>query len=95
MNMTTDQNHLNAEPATIEALKPIVLKVLKWPIVDAALTENTNLYEMGLESMNVVELLTDIETAFGIVFDIEDLSAEIFSTFGSLAAFVEAKRHER
>ena len=74
-----------------ETLKDIVLKVLKLEIPASTLNEQTNLYELGLESLNVVELLVDIEAAFDIVVDIEDLNGEMFAVLGSVAAFVQGK----
>jgi acyl carrier protein len=58
------------------------------------LTAESNLYELGLESLNVVELLTRIETRFDIIIDVEDLSADLFQTYGSLLAFVAGKLAE-
>jgi acyl carrier protein len=75
----------------IDTLKDIVLKVLKLETPASALNEQTNLHELGLESLNVVELLVDIEAAFDIVVDVEDLNTEMFVSLGSLAAFVRAK----
>lgn len=44
-----------------------------------------------LDSMAVVTVLTVIEEHYGIEFDDEDLTAESFSTLGSLCAVVESK----
>jgi acyl carrier protein len=44
-----------------------------------------------LDSMAVAALLTEIEDRFVIVIDDDDIDGEIFETFGSLLAFVEAK----
>lgn len=78
-----------------EVLSGIVAQVLRSNAVDASLiADETNLYELGLESLNVVELLTQIEMTFDVTIDVEDLSAELFSHFGTLAAFVQRKIHE-
>jgi acyl carrier protein len=45
-----------------------------------------------LDSMAVLELVTAIEGRFGIRIDDDDVTAEMFETLGSLAAFVEARR---
>jgi acyl carrier protein len=39
----------------------------------------------------VLVLVHDLEEAFGIVVEDEDLSADIFDTLGALAAFVDRK----
>ena len=77
--------------SVMSTLKEIVLKVLKLEIPASALNEQSNLHELGLESLNVVELLVDIEAAFGIVVDVEDLNGEMFTVLGRLAAFVQGK----
>jgi acyl carrier protein len=80
--------------SVIDPLKAIVLDVLKLPLPPEALGEASNLYELGLESLNVVELLMAMEAAFDIVIDVEDLNGDIFSAFGRLAAFVQGKLDE-
>ncbi len=44
-----------------------------------------------LDSMAVVHVLAAIEEQFGIVVADDEVSAETFSTFGSLADFVDSK----
>lgn len=43
------------------------------------------------DSMAVVTVLTMVEEEFGFEIDDDEVSAEIFETVGSLAAFVSAK----
>jgi acyl carrier protein len=93
-NMTTPvQAETQAATSTrvIDTLKDIAIKVLKLEMPASALNEQTNLYELGLESLNVVELLVEIEAAFDIVVDVEDLNGEMFAVLGDVAAFVQAK----
>lgn len=85
------QEEAVASPEVLDALRGIVMHVLRLSVPDSSLTPATNLYELGLESLNVVELLTEIETLYDVVIDVEDLTAELFTTFGSLAAFVQGK----
>ena len=42
-----------------------------------------------LDSMTVVSLLTTLEEHFGFVIHDEEVTAEVFETFGSLLQFVE------
>lgn len=44
-----------------------------------------------LDSMAVVNLITDLEEEFGFFIEDDEISAETFETFGSLCAFVEGK----
>lgn len=43
------------------------------------------------DSMAVVTVLTMIEDEFGLVVEDDEVSADVFETLGTLAAFVEAK----
>ncbi|RME66756.1 MAG: acyl carrier protein [Alphaproteobacteria bacterium] len=45
-----------------------------------------------LDSMAVASVLTGIEETFGIVIEDDEISAEIFETFGSLCDFVAQKQ---
>jgi acyl carrier protein len=45
-----------------------------------------------LDSMAVISLIAALEEHFDIAIDDDDISASTFSTLGSLATFVEAKR---
>jgi acyl carrier protein len=74
-----------------QPLAEIILDILRMEPGQTRLTEASNLYELGLESLNVVELLTRIEMRFDIVIDVEDLSADLFQTYGSVLAFVARK----
>ncbi|PPD43546.1 MAG: acyl carrier protein [Methylobacter sp.] len=44
-----------------------------------------------LDSMGVVNIITAIEENVGCVIEDDEISADLFSTFGSLTAFVESK----
>jgi acyl carrier protein len=44
-----------------------------------------------LDSMAVLELVLALEERFGIDVEGEDVTAEMFDTFGSLTAFVDGK----
>lgn len=72
-------------------LQSVVVDVLNLDIPSDAIDEETNLYELGLESLNVQNLLTEIESSFDLAIDVEDLSAELFLRFGNLASLVEGK----
>jgi acyl carrier protein len=57
------------------------------------LTENSALLGAipEMDSMAVVSVLTMLEEEFGISVDDDEVSADIFATVGSLAAFVSSK----
>ncbi|WP_405775314.1 phosphopantetheine-binding protein [Streptomyces sp. NBC_01538] len=51
---------------------------------DEELTQETCLSDLGLDSLAKVELLGELENAYGVRFRDEALSAETFETAGSL-----------
>ena len=46
-----------------------------------------------LDSLAILELVVELERQFGIAVDDEDVTAEVFDTIGTLAAYVAAKTH--
>lgn len=82
-----------ANEQTIAAVRAVLTRSLQLGNRGSALERATpllgNLPE--LDSMAVVHVLAAIEEQFGIVVADDDVSAETFATFGSLADFVESK----
>jgi acyl carrier protein len=62
---------------------------------DGALPLDTSTPLLGsvpeLDSMAVLELVHDLEERFDIVVEGEDMTADVFESLGSLAAFVDSK----
>jgi len=73
------------DDATFEA---ILRKRLKYLEPGAALPDDAALQELGLDSMQAVELLLDLEDELGIVLPDEAMTAETFATPGSLKVAV-------
>lgn len=44
-----------------------------------------------IDSMSIAGLLTQLEDKFGIIIDDEDVSADVFETFGSLVTMIRSK----
>ena len=59
-----------------------------------AFTADTGLFGHlpELDSMAVAGLLTELEDRFDIVIDEDEVDGDLFESYGSLLAFVEAKR---
>ncbi|OXM65199.1 phosphopantetheine-binding protein [Amycolatopsis vastitatis] len=55
------------------------------------ITEETRLFELGLDSTGVLELLLHLEDELGHEFDSENLRMEHFQSVRSLADFVSAE----
>jgi acyl carrier protein len=52
------------------------------------ITRDATFESLGVDSLDIVEILMDLETELGIELDMED---QKITTFGELADFVEAK----
>jgi acyl carrier protein len=77
----------------IDAVKTVVVETLGVEDRADALDASTPLfgYLPELDSMAVLELVLELEQRFGITIEGEDVSAEVFETLASLAAFVDEK----
>lgn len=53
--------------------------------------EDTNLFDVGIDSMNMTELVLRIEERFGLMLMPEELSAELFTRFSRLVDFIQRK----
>ena len=77
----------------LDEVKKILADVLQLGDRGASLTENTSLLGSipELDSIMVVNVLTELEEYFDIAIDDDEISAETFETVGSVAAFVSRK----
>ena len=60
--------------------------------IDQDLTSESDLFEAGLDSMAIMQLLLQIEDHFGVELDPSDLSRDNFQTVSKIAALIESKR---
>ena len=57
--------------------------------IDASeITPDTTFEMLGIDSLDIVEMIMDLESELGVELDMEDQN---ITTFGELAAFVESK----
>ena len=86
---------MDTTATTIEELKALLVEILG--IGDRAGNMDASTGLLGslpeLDSMAVVELVTALEDRFGFQVDDADMTADVFETLGSLAAFVVANRN--
>ena len=66
-----------------------IKKMFAERIVVDKVDESKSLKDIGLDSLDVVEMCLDLEDKFGIQFETEELSA--FKTVGDLFASIEKK----
>ncbi len=82
--------------ASIDEVRMVLGEVLQLGNRAAALDANTPLLGSlpELDSMAVATVITGIEDYFDIYVEDDELSAEVFQTMGTLAAFVDRKLAE-
>jgi acyl carrier protein len=57
--------------------------------IDAAeITPDSTFESLGIDSLDIVEMIMDLETELGVELEMED---QKIATFGELAAFIESK----
>ena len=52
------------------------------------ITKDSTFESLGIDSLDIVEMIMDLESELGVELDLED---QKISTFGELADFIEAK----
>ena len=75
---------------TMKKIKEIISR--QTDIEKEKLSDNTTLEDIVADSLDIVEMLMEIEGSFDI--DIPDKDAEKLSTVGELCAYIEAKLSE-
>jgi len=82
------------ETGDTDAVKAVVVETLG--VEDRAESLDATTPLLGslpeLDSMAVLELVLELEQHFGITIEGEDVTADVFETLGSLAAFVAEKQ---
>lgn len=85
---------MNSNTIDVDAVKAVLVETLgledRADTIDASTPLLDSLPE--LDSMAVMELVMDLERTFEIEFDDDDVTAEVFETLASLAAFVADKQ---
>ena len=71
-----------------------LLEIIRDEILEstAPLTTGSDLFEAGLDSMAIMQLLLHIEDHFQVALEPADLSRENFQTTVKIAALIESKR---
>jgi acyl carrier protein len=78
--------------AVLLAIKGIVQDALHLQTAPAELADDTRLDTLGLDSLNIVDILLGMERAFDVAFDEADLDFSILESVSTLADFVLAAR---
>ena len=71
-------------------IRTCLLSVLGSTMSTDLIADDTNLFDVGIDSMNMTELLLQLEQRFGFTLAPEDLSSDLFGRFINLVSFVES-----
>ena len=77
---------------TTDAIRSLISAQL-FPLADD-FSADADLYEEGLDSMALMQLILALEQEFGVVVQPEDLDREHFKTLQAIAGLVETKRDD-
>lgn len=62
-------------------------------VSEQELSEDTDLFDLGLDSINAMTLVLNLQQAFGLKFDTSDISFENFCTIGDIAQLIQRKQN--
>jgi acyl carrier protein len=71
-------------------IRTCLLSVLGSSVSGDLIADDTNLFYVCIDSMNMTELLLQLEQRFGFTLAPEDLSSDLFLRFSNLVSFVES-----
>ncbi|MBD2194865.1 MULTISPECIES: acyl carrier protein [Calothrix] len=74
-----------------EETKNIVLNVLP-NISREDLSESSNLFSLGLDSVNAMTLVLKLQSNFGIKFAVNDINAENFQSIETIVQLINTKQ---
>lgn len=78
-------------------IKSAIVRSLRLPIQPDEIGDTTELFGtdgLGLDSIDVLELVLELERALGVTIEDEETGARVLRTVESIAAFVESSRGE-
>ncbi len=77
------------EEINIEKVKYVIKEIMrKKLLLNKDIQDSVELTEMGINSLQMVELIVELENKFEFEFDIEKLSYGILNTVDSIALYV-------
>jgi acyl carrier protein len=75
-------------------IKQAIIRSLRLPIAAAEIGDDVPLFGegLGLDSIDVLELVLELERAFGVSIRDEETGARVLRTVNTIAEYVEANR---
>jgi acyl carrier protein len=81
-------NSIKGDSSTVQTIINTLQQVL---MIEESIDQHQDLIGLGLDSMASVELVLELETAFDIAFQDDELLLENFSTVERIVSMVESK----
>jgi acyl carrier protein len=88
--MTTLNTHGPEREEVAAHIRSCLLSAIGSTMGADLITDDTNLFDVGVDSMNMTDLLLQLEQRFSFTLAPEDLSADLFLRFGNLVSFVQS-----
>lgn len=74
-----------------DLVKSVIVRALALDVPLSEITREASPFDLGADSMNIVELFLGLEETFDFTIADDELRPEIFRTFGHILDFVSAK----
>jgi acyl carrier protein len=78
-----------------EEIRNIIKKIGVLDANNVTISDDQNLYDLGLDSFGTVDLMLAVEEYYGIKFGPQFMRRETFSSIAALDAAIAIMRHER
>ena len=77
-----------------DEIKQAIIRSLRLPLTAAEIGDDVPLFGegLGLDSIDVLELVLELERSFGVAIRDEETGARVLRSVNTIAAFVEANR---
>ncbi|AON53760.1 acyl carrier protein [Herbaspirillum seropedicae] len=82
----------NNECGMKETILTAISEVTGRPFPVAVINGETNVYELGIDSMSLVELIFKLEVDLGIDIPLAELNESIFESLNSLTTYLESRK---
>ena len=79
------------EDSVQQKVQALILEILPDVNVEE-LSEDDDIFSMGLDSINAMTLVTNLQETFGLQFDSQEINFENFQNIKSIAEFIETKQ---
>jgi acyl carrier protein len=86
----------SSEPLEAE-IKRAIVRSLRLPIAPEEIDTSTPLFGegLGLDSIDVLELVLELERGFGVSLSDEQTGTEVLHSVETIASFIEAERRKK